>query len=263
MDYGETRRLAPALGIEVLGFEPRGDAAAPQLVALLDQHLVVVLRDQDLSPDALVDLASTLGEPAVHPLVPHLAGHEAVQVIKNSGKSATLTEHWHTDVSFAQRPPKYTLLHARSVPAIGGDTQFANQYLAYESLSAGMRSTIDALSAEHRGDWLAVMMGKDPSEAPRAVHPVVRTHPNTAKRALYVCAEFTRWIDGWSPQESAGLLRFLFERSTQPEFTYRHHWMPGDVVIWDNRSTLHYAIHDHGDKERILHRVTVTGEIPV
>ncbi len=101
------------------------------------------------------------------------------------------------------------------------------------------------------------------SEAPSAVHPVVRTHPESGRKALYVCAAFTRWIDGWGADESAGLLRFLFERSSRPDFTYRHQWQPGDVVIWDNRCVLHYAIHDHQDGARILHRITIDGEVPV
>ena len=105
-------------------------------------------------------------------------------------------------------------------------------------------------------------MGKDPADAPRAVHPVARTHPETGRKALYVCRAFTRRFAGWTADESAGLLRFLYERSARPDFTYRHRWQPGDVVLWDNRCVLHYAIHDHGDTARLLHRVTVRGERP-
>ncbi len=106
-------------------------------------------------------------------------------------------------------------------------------------------------------------MGKDPREAPSAVHPIFRTHPDTGRKALYVCRAFTQHLEGMSRSESAGLLEFLFDRSVRPDFTHRHKWEVGDLVLWDNRSLLHYAIHDHGDEPRLLHRVTVLGEVPV
>ncbi len=254
--------LAPALGAEVVGFEPGAADAGEVAMTLLDEHQVIVLRGHDLEPGDLVSFAERLGEPTVHPLVPHLAGHPAVQEIKNYGKAVTLNEHWHTDVSFVERPPKYTMLHARSVPVLGGDTQFADQYAAYDALSDGLRAFVDGVRAEHRGDGLALAMGRPVADAPSAVHPVARTHPSTGRKALYVCAAFTRRFEGWTPQESAGLLRHLFEHASRPEFTYRHRWQPGDVVIWDNRCVQHYAIHDHGDAERILHRITIEGEVP-
>jgi taurine dioxygenase len=122
---------------------------------------------------------------------------------------------------------------------------------------------LDGVKAVHRSDALARIMGKDPREAPSAVHPVFRTHPDTGRKALYVCRAFTQHFEGMTRSESAGLLDFLFERSVRPDFTHRHRWEPGDLVFWDNRSLLHYAIHDHGDEPRLLHRVTVLGEVPV
>lgn len=259
----EVRRLAPAMGCEVVGLDCRAAGAAETVTGLIDEHQVVAIRGQQLSPDELVAFARALGEPAVHALVPHLEGHPEIQEIRNFGKRVTLNEHWHTDVSFEPRPPKYTMLNAKAVPPIGGDTQFANQYLAYESLTPALQAQLTGMRAEHRAEGLALLMGKDPSEAPSAVHPVVRTHPSTGRKALYVCAAFTRWFEGWTAEESAGLLRFLYERSSRPDFTYRHQWQPDDLVIWDNRCVLHYAIHDHDDGDRLLNRITVEGEVPV
>ena len=263
MNPPQVRRLSPALGAEVIDLDVTASAAAETVTSLIAEHQVVAVRNQQLTPDELVMFARRLGDPAVHPLVPHLDGHPEIQEIRNSGKRVTLNEHWHTDVSFEERPPKYTMLFAREVPDIGGDTQFADQYAAYDSLSPGLRDTLDGLRAEHRGEGLALAMGRDPSDAPSAMHPIARTHPETGRRALYVCRAFTRRVEGWTAGESAGLLQFLYERSSRPDFTYRHRWQTGDLVLWDNRCVLHYAIHDHGDDERLLHRITVHGERPV
>jgi taurine dioxygenase len=149
------------------------------------------------------------------------------------------------------------------VPALGGDTAFADQHVAYDSLSDGLRHVLDGLHAVHASSDFARVVGKDPKAAPRAVHPVVRTHPDTGRKALYLCRAFTERFEDMTRSESRGLLEFLFERSVRPDFTWRHRWSAGDLVLWDNRSLLHYAIHDHGDEPRLLHRITVQGEVPV
>lgn len=148
--------------------------------------------------------------------------------IRNTGKKTTLNEHWHTDMSFEPVPPKITMLHALQIPDLGGDTAFSDQHQAYESLSEGLKQLLDGVRAVHR----------------------------------YVCRAFTQHLENMTRSESAGLLEFLFERSVRPDFTHRHRWEVGDLVMWDNRSLLHYAIHDHGDQPRLRHRVTVLGEVP-
>jgi len=239
-----------------------GDEAFAGLRDAFGEHRLLVIKDQELTPCELMEFGSRWGELLVHPLTPHIDGFPPVQAIENSGKKRTLNEHWHTDMSFEPVPPKITMLHALAVPALGGDTAFADQHLAYESLSEGLRAMLDGVRAVHASENLARIMGKDPRQAPRAAHPVFRTHPDTGRKALYVCRAFTQYLEGMTREESRGLLDFLFERSVRPDFTHRHAWSTGDLVMWDNRSLLHYAIHDHGDQPRLLHRITIQGEPP-
>jgi taurine dioxygenase len=255
--------IAGSLGARVTGIdlEQPDESTFDALKALLLEHLVVVLPGPVLDAGALARFASGLGRPSIHPVVPHVVGHPEVIEIRNFGKTKTLNEHWHSDVTFEARPPMYTLLQAHQVPSAGGDTMFANQYLAYEELSEGMRAMLGRLRAVHTGRGLARVMHRD--AAPEAIHPVVRTHPESGRRALFVCRAFTRRFEGMTARESEPLLRFLFEHASRPHLTARHRWSPGDLVIWDNRCVQHYAIHDHGDAERVLLRVTIEGEEPV
>jgi len=258
----DVQRMAGSLGARVLGLdldhfgEDDGDA----LRSLLNEHLVVVIPGPVLEPDRLLRVARSLGEPQVHPVVPHIDGHPGVIEIRNFGKKVTLNEHWHSDVTFEAQPPKFTLLQAHRVPEFGGDTAFANQVQAFEELSSGMQAMLSGLRAVHSGAALARVMGRDaPADV---VHPVVRTHPDTGRRALYVCRAFTRRFEHMTAQESRPLLEFLYEWAVRPNLTVRVAWSPGDLVIWDNRCVQHYAIHDHGEAERVLLRVTVEGETP-
>jgi taurine dioxygenase len=261
----KVRPLAPSLGaaldgIDVNTLDQDGFGAVADAFR---EHRLLVIKEQRLSPEQLVAFAERWGTPLVHPLTPHLPDTPPVQALQNAGKRQTLNEHWHTDMSFEPVPPKMTILHALQVPDIGGDTAFADQHLAYESLSDGLKSLLDGVRAVHASDDFARVVGRDPMDAPSGVHPIFRTHPDTGRKALYVCRAFTQRIEGMTRSESRGLLDFLFERSARPDFTYRHQWEQGDLVMWDNRCLLHYAIHDHGDRPRLLHRVTVQGEVPV
>lgn len=260
----QIRPMAPTCGAVVTGVDVRSmaDGAFGEIAEAFRDHRLLVIKDQSLSPEELMRFGERWGTLHVHPLTPHLEGHPPVQAIRNTGKKTTLNEHWHTDMSFEPVPPKITMLHALEIPDLGGDTAFSDQHAAYESLSEGLRTMLDGVRAVHRSENLARIMGKDPQEAPSAVHPVFRTHPDTGRRALYVCRAFTQHFEAMTRSESAGLLEFLFERSVRPDFTLRHRWEVGDLVMWDNRSLLHYAIHDHGDRPRLLHRVTVQGEVP-
>ncbi len=261
----QVRPVSPSIGAAVTGIDVRSldDKGFAAVREAFRQHRLLVIKDQQLTPDDLMAWGQRWGELHVHPLTPHIEGYPPVQAIENKGKKTTLNEHWHTDMSFEPRPPMITMLHALEVPELGGDTAFADQHQAFESLSPGLRTMLDGVRAVHASEGLARIMGKDPRKAPRAVHPVFRTHPDTGRKALYVCRAFTQHFEDMTREESRGLLDFLFDRSVRPDFTHRHKWERGDLVLWDNRSLLHYAIHDHGDEARLLHRVTVVGEVPV
>ena len=168
------------------------------------------------------------------------------------------------DMTFTAQPPKATMLHALTVPPWGGDTLFADQYGAYDSLSDGLKCVVDGLDAEHTGISTALLAGKNASAAPKAVrHPVVRVHPETNRKALFITQAFVSKLCGWSGKESRVMLNHLYSATSAPELQYRHKWRPGDVVIWDNRCTQHYAVHDHGDAPRVLYRMTLEGDTPV
>jgi len=160
-------------------------------------------------------------------------------------------------------PPKMTMLYALETPSIGGDTAFSNQVLAYQDLSDGMKETLANLSAVHTGEGLAKIYKEKPADAPRAEHPVVRIHDETNEKALYVCAAFTRRFVGWSNQESKALLDYLYQHSIRPEYQARHRWNKGDLIMWDNRALLHFAVHDHSDEPRVIHRLQVEGPVPI
>lgn len=266
----ELRRLGGTFGAEVVGLDlAEVDETTP--AALHDafvEHAVLVFRGQKLAPEQQIAFGERFGELHVHPIVPHLEGYPPILPIVNLGKKYTITETWHSDVTFEPRPPMASMLYAKTVPAAGGDTQFADQRAAYDRLSEGMKRMLAGLRAVHVGADLAKLVGRrgrhetHPQAVPTAVHPVVRTHPVSGRKALFVNAAFTRHLEHMTPEESAPLLRFLYRFGTAPDLTIRHRWQPDDLVMWDNRSVQHYAIHDHGDAERTLHRVTVMGDAP-
>lgn len=167
---------------------------------------------------------------------------------------------WHADQTFEPFPPLGSFLLAHTLPPVGGDTMWSNQYLAYETLSAPMRTMLDGLTAQHSGEGYYAVIGLDPASAPRNVHPVVVTHPETGRRALFVNRIWTKRIVELSDTESRALLEYLYEHAVQPEFTCRHTWTQGDLVMWDNRCTLHYAINDYGSSQRIMLRATALGD---
>ena len=261
----EVIRTAGSLGAEVHGVDLASldDAAFDRVHRAFLDHHVLVFRDQKLSPEQQVDFGQRFGKLYVHPIIPHIEGHPEVIEIANRGKKYSLTEVWHSDVSFADRPPMSSALYALEVPEAGGDTLFANQHLAYERLSTGMKRMLDGMRALHTGALLGAALGKgeDWREHARA-HPVVRTHPETGRKALYVSQGFTVAFEDMTREESGPLLRYLTMRCTALDLTCRHRWRVGDLVMWDNRSVQHHAIHDHGDAPRRLHRITIEGDAP-
>lgn len=218
---------------------------------------VLVFPGQELTPEEQMTFAQHWGELVRHPYA-GLDEYPYIIELRNMGKGRDVNEHWHTDMSFNPAPPKLTMLYAHSAPDFGGDTAFANQELAYEALSPAMRDVLDGLQAEHVARGLAKLYQESLEDAPSAVHPVVRTHDETGRKALYVCWAFTEKFVGWTRDESQPLLQWLYRHCVRPEFQARHHWRAGDLVMWDNRCLQHFAVHDHADDQpRLIHRVQV------
>ncbi|MFW2336337.1 TauD/TfdA dioxygenase family protein [Ilumatobacter sp.] len=248
-------RLSAALGAEVRGVDL--DDVTPQDVAEISEHLVehlvLFFPDQELSLDGHVGLGRRFGELEIHPNLPN-AGPDHPEVLQLRATRGGVADEWHTDVTFLPSPSVMSIMHMVTCPELGGDTMWANQYLAYERLSAPLRELVDGLHAVHNAS---------PHRKPEmtAMHPVVRIHPETGRRSLMVNEHFTKRIAELSHPESRVLLDYLVRWSTSDEFVVRYRWSPGTVAIWDNRCTQHRVIHDF-DGERIIQRVTVLGDRP-
>jgi alpha-ketoglutarate-dependent taurine dioxygenase len=243
---------------------------------LLVDRLVVVIRGHHLTPAEQVDLARAIGEPTpAHPVVPGHPDHPEILELDadRGGKNA----RWHTDVTFSVTPPAASVLVADEIPPSGGDTLWADLRGAHDALSPAVRHMVSGLEAVHRISPLAYWgiphdsaMSRDDAQrlldeaakVPPVVHPVVRVHPVTGRPALFVNPGFTTRILGLSEIESDALLSMLHAHATQPEFVLRHRWAPGDVVLWDNRATMHYAADDYGAAPRRMRRVTLRGTRP-
>lgn len=232
-----------------------------QLNQLLCKHHVLVFPEQDLTPDQQLAFAGRWGELIPFPYMA-LPDYPNLIELKNRGKKRDVNQHWHSDMTYNPEPPKLTMLYAHQAPAIGGETAFANQQLAYDELSTGLKQVLNGLQAHHSAKGLAQLYGADQAAAPQGLHPVVRTHDESGAKSLYVCRAFTQRFDGWTREESKSLLEYLFSHATRPEFQGRHQWRAKDLVMWDNRSVLHYAVHDHADEPRLLHRCQVAGPRP-
>ena len=247
------RPVSGALGAEVAGVDlaQLGPDEWQQLHALWLEHLVLFFPGQRLTPDDQVALARRLGEPEINPFIPKLDdGHPEVVVL-----DSIHADRWHTDVTFSPTPPIASVLLMEVCPPVGGDTMWTNQYLAFESLSPPIREFLSGLTAVHH----AAPMGR-PDITTR--HPVVRIHPETQRRSLYVNRGFTSHLVEVSRAESDVLLEHLFRWSERPELQCRYQWSEGTLAIWDNRCTQHYGVADYTER-RVLHRVTVLGDHPV
>ncbi len=256
-------REAGALGARITGVDVAAgvdDDVLGAVKAAFLEHSVVYLPGQAaMTPEDQLAFAARWGEIVIHPYVPSIDGYPGIMRLYDPNP---VTVTWHADSTHMKAPPALTMLLARVVPPFGGDTMFSSGYLAYAGLSDGLRATIDGLRAVHRGTSLAAEAGLD-AEAVTAVHPVARTHPETGRRALFVNDNYVTEFAGWTPEESAPLLRYLYAQVARPEYTWRHRWQPGDLLIWDNRCTQHAVVGDTGGAERTLHRVTIAGDVPV
>jgi taurine dioxygenase len=253
-----------ALGAEVVGLTwPLTDGELDGLQKALLDHQVVFVRDVTLTPEEHVRLGERLGEVEVHAFFPNRGpGHEQVSVLDS--EDGTVASMWHTDETFLERPPMGTLLHAQVIPPVGGDTCFASMTAAYDALSAPMKRYLDGLTAEMKlrsGRSSAAELAEAIAHDRRCTHPVVRTHPETGARSLYVNPTYTRWLDGVPTAESEALLQLLFVHATHERFVYRHRWQAGDLLLWDNRCTMHIALADF-EGHRRMHRVSVLGARP-
>lgn len=262
------RRLTGSIGAEVRGVDLRqslDDASFAVIHQAFLDHCMLVFRGQFLHPAAQVAFSRRWGEVLEnHPYLKafQVPDYPQIVAVPNPGKANVYTEDWHSDLSFLPTPPAHSILAAQVIPETGGDTMFANQYLAYETLSAGMKRLLSGLRALHRGAKLAAATRTDDSSEKPQSHPVVRTHPETGRKALYVNRIYTYCFEGMTETESRGLLEFLLEHCCRPDFMYRHQWAPGDVLMWDNRCTVHYAVHDYGNAPRMMHRTTIAGDAP-
>lgn len=270
--------LTGALGAEVRGIDlsrPIDQDVLGRIKEALLEHLVLIFPEQDLTPEQHKALGARFGTLNLHPFVEGLEGHpEIIEIIKEKGEQHNWGEGWHSDVSFLEEPSMGSLLYAREIPPYCGDTLYANMYLAYETLSKGMKAMLDGLVAVHSsgaaeefsGPYLA-MRAKGNGEI-RTEHPVVRSHPETGRKVLYVNRVFTRRFKDMTEAESRPLLGFLCDHAERPEFTCRIRWRENSLVFWDNRATMHHAVADYFPSRvgvgfrRRMHRVTVNGDRP-
>jgi taurine dioxygenase len=267
----EVRKSSPSIGAELYGLDlsrPLSDEQYEDVHAALMEHCVVFFRDQQLSPERQKELGSRFGRLHIHPAAPSvLQDHPEVFVIKaDEGSKFIAGEDWHSDVSCDPEPPMGTILYLTMVPPDGGgDTLFANMYLALDTLSAPIRKLIDGMTAVHDGEpFYRGRYGNDDrgKAYPRAEHPVVRTHPVTGRKALFVNRFFTTHLVGLSRNESDAILQMLFRHIETPEFSMRFRWRPASVAFWDNRCTQHHALWDYYPHKRYGHRVTICGDRP-
>jgi len=230
---------------------------------------VIFLRDQAITPAQQLEFGRRFGALHLHPAAPHEPGHPELMIIRTDADATRANgEGWHTDVSCDAEPPMGSILYIKECPPHGGDTLFASMYAAYEALSDRMKAYLDGMTAMHDGEpayrGLYANLGvADKASYPRAEHPVVRTHPDTGRKALYVNAGFTTRLLGVPSDESAGVLRYLFQHMENPLFQCRFRWRPGSLAFWDNRCTQHRAMWDYWPHRRYGNRVTIKGERPV
>ena len=271
----DVRPIAGALGAEILGPDLRQPLDAGTIAAIrqaLLDNLVIFFRDQDLTPDQFLRFAGYFAEPIEYPFVNALPGHpKIIPVIKLEHERVNFGGIWHSDTTYLDEPPLGSMLLARELPPRGGDTMFANMYLAYDALSDGMKrllAGVKAVNSSAKADTTRTREdrmradGKTNIKDFVAEHPVVRTHPETGRKALYVNVAHTAGLADMTEAESAPLLQFLFEHQSRPEFTCRFRWEPGSIAFWDNRCAQHNPINDYHGHRRVMHRITLKGDRP-
>ncbi len=274
----EVRPISGALGAEIHGVDlaqALDDAQFAEIRQAFHDFGVIFFRDQTLTPEQHLAFARRWGDINVNRFFAAVEGYPLIaQVLKEPDQKKNIGGGWHTDHSYDLAPALGSILYAREVPPTGGDTQFASMYLAYETLSEGLKATLEGLRAVHSSrhvfgpkaaryqdpaNDLTSRIGNPERATQDAVHPVVIRHPETGRQALYVNPGFTLRFDGWTDKESAPLLQYLYQHATRPEHTCRFQWRQGSIAFWDNRATWHYALNDYHGHRRLMHRITIEG----
>jgi len=267
--------LASALGAELHGVDLTTELSPEvfkEVRRLLVEHEVIFFRDQDISPEQHRALAASFGPLQTHPAYETVKGIPEITILESTAENPTKIEAWHTDMTFRKHPPLGCVLRSKIVPPKGGDTMWASMTAAYDALSLPMQDFLSGLTAEHDFSWgfkesLAEPGGRERlaqavADNPPVVHPVIRTHPESGKKVIFVNSLFTTRILELSKEESQAVLNFLYDHVTTPEFSCRFNWKPNSIAIWDNRSTQHKPINDYFPEHRMLHRVVIDGDKP-
>jgi taurine dioxygenase len=274
--------MGATFGAEISGLDVRamGDNTEAAVKRAMDEHRVLVFHDQALTPDEQMDFSRRFGPLFKVPYVKPLADHpDVIAVLKEADEVnvSTFGSWWHADFSYLEAPPVYSILHALELPPKGGDTLFADMAAAYDALSDGMKAMLDPLNVMHSGHiygakladtgtqgrmrGVEVTTGHAEADVERA-HPLVRLHKPTGRKALFASPTYTTRFEDMTPEESRPLLEFLYAHMSQPQFTLRQRWRPGDLLMWDNRAVTHLAVNDYDGYRRLLHRTTAGSEVP-
>lgn len=272
-----TQRLTPAIGATVEGIDlagPLADSDIAEIRSALDEHLVLFFENQSLTQVQQRDFAARFGELYTHPFYAGRPDAPEVMILEHDATHRANSDRWHNDVTYLATPPMGAVLYAEEIPELGGDTLWANMYLAFDALSDPLKGLVSGLRAVHsfaknftpeRFRALGMEERRDRmyAEHPPVSHPVARTNPATGRKALFVNQDFTSYIEGVSARESDALLRLLFEHMAQPEFAVRWRWRANTVAFWDNRWTQHCALADYFPARRVVRRATILGERPI
>ena len=270
--------VAGALGAEISGLDlsqPLDDSTIAELRAAFNENHVLFFRDQSLTPAQQIAFGRRFGDLGAHPYVePHPDHPEMLEIITEPDDRVNFGGGWHSDVTFLDEPDLGSILYGVEVPSVGGDTLFANQHAAYDALSDVMKEIVDGLTAVHsagkqyagagfsRQSSAMNTLNEDQAAASSVEHPVVRTHPETGRKALFVNQAHTSHIKGMKPGESEALLGYLYRHAVRERFTCRFRWQQGSVAMWDNRSVQHHALHDYKGERRHMRRITIQGDRP-
>lgn len=273
----EVAPIAGALGAEVSGVNlgQLNDAAFAAVRDAFHEHQVLFFRDQEMAPEQHKAFGKRFGSLNIHPYVKGMEGHEEImEITKEPEDTLNFGGGWHSDMSFLEEPCLGSVLYAKEVPPFGGDTLFANQYLAYETLSSGMQKMLDGMTAIHSAEREYSTYGHSAQKrssmsveqagdnVPQYEHPVVRTHPETGRKALFINGAFTIKFKDMTRKESLPLIKFLIGHATREPLTCRFRWEKNSVAFWDNRCVQHYALNDYQGHRRRMQRVTINGDRP-
>ena len=261
--------LTGAMGAEIHGIDlaqELDEAAFGAVHQALLEYGAIFFRDQDITPAQQTAFAKRWGEIHLHPHMPCIPGYPGViEIVKKEDDTTVFGENWHTDQMFTRTPARITMLYAKQVPPVGGDTLFANLYAAYDTLSEGMKAFVAKLRTVSSYDTdktrPAAMTPTGLDDVVWAEHPLVRVHPETGRKALYLChGGITRRLAGMTEEESRPILGYLLAHATKPEFTCRFRWQVGSMAVWDNRRALHYPVNDYYGYRRVMNRITIQGD---